>query len=228
MAEIPVERKEGGSFPWWLIPLLLLLLLLPLLYFCNRGTAVVDNTNRNGNANRGANVSGANGNMVGGTTTTTTTTTGNTGNTAVVMNSNSGGANNMTGGGSTTSMNRGAVIKDVNEFGSATDKAVLVGRGFFVDGVRVNNVLSDKVFTVKSGSGEMFVMLDESLDSGGGKEKQIKPRPGQMINLGGEFRSVPTAEVKEEAKDGGLNKNEYARMKGQNVYLHANSLSDAK
>ena len=218
MAEIPVERKEGGSFPWWLIPLLLLLLLLPLLYFCNRGATVVDNTNRYGNANRGAN-----GNMVGSTTTS------NTGNTAVIMNGN-GSANDMTGGGSgsTTTMNRGAVIKDVNEFGSASDKTALVGRGFFVNGVRVNEVLSDKVFTVKSGSGEMFVMLDESLDSGGGKEKQIKPRPGQMINLGGEFQSVPTGEVKEETPSGGLNKNEYARMKGQNVYLHATSLSDAK
>jgi hypothetical protein len=232
MAEIPVERKEGSSFPWWLIPLLLLLLLLPLLYFCNRGAAVVDNTNHNGNANRGANVDvRANGNMVGGTTTTTTTTS-DTGNTAVVMNGNNGGANNMTdgasGGGSTTNMNRGAVIKDVNEFGSASDKTALVGRGFFVNGVRVEQVLSDKVFTVKSGSGEMFVVLGEGLDSGGGKEKQIKPRRGQMINLGGEFRNVPTGEVKEETQGGGLNKNEYARMKGQNVYLHANSLSDTK
>ncbi len=48
MAEIPVERKEGGGFPWWLIPLLLLLLLLPLLYFWNKSN-VVDNTNVNSN-----------------------------------------------------------------------------------------------------------------------------------------------------------------------------------
>jgi hypothetical protein len=228
MAEIPVERKEGSSFPWWLIPLLLLLSLLSLLYFCRNNTAV-DNTNRNDNAYRGANVDvRANGNIIGGTTTTTT----NTGNTAVVMNGNNGGANNMTGSasgsGSTTNINRGAVIKDVNEFGSASDKTALVGRGLFVNGVRVERLISDKVFTVKSGSGEMFVMLDESLDSGGGKEKQIKPRRGQMINLGGEFRNVPTGEVKEETQGGGLNKNEYAQMKGQNVYLHANSLSDAK
>ena len=48
MADIPVERKEGSSFPWWLIPLVLVLLLLPLLYFWNR-TTVVDNTNTNSN-----------------------------------------------------------------------------------------------------------------------------------------------------------------------------------
>ena len=49
MAEIPVEHKKGGAFPWWLIPLILLLLLLPLLYYCSKNTAVVDNTNVNGN-----------------------------------------------------------------------------------------------------------------------------------------------------------------------------------
>lgn len=217
MAEIPVERKEGGSFPWWLIPLLLLLLLLPLLYFCNRG-AVVDNTN--GNTNR-TNVGMANnGNRVGAA---------NTGNTAVVVNSN-GGAMNANGGtmGANDGTRSGAVIKDVNEFGSATDKSTLVGRGLFVNGVRVNRVLSDKVFTVKSGSSEMFVMLGDNLDSPGGKEGQIRMKPGQNVNLGGEFRTVPAGEVTAETKGGGLDSKEYAQMKGQQVYLHANSVSDVK
>ncbi len=66
MTEIPVERKEGSSFPWWLIPLLLLLLLLPLLYFWSRGT-VVDNTN----ANRTVITTNAN-NSVGNLRNTTT------------------------------------------------------------------------------------------------------------------------------------------------------------
>lgn len=209
MAEIPVERKEGSSFPWWLIPLLLLLLLLPLLYFCNNST-VVDNTNVN--ANR-ANVGMANAaNRVG---------MSNTGNTAGVVN-NSGAMSTNDGARS------GTVIKDVNEFGSATDKSTLVGRGVFVNGVRVNRVLSDNVFTVKSGSDEMFVLLDNNLDSPGGKEGQIKMRPGQNINLGGEFRSVSSGEVTAETKGGGLGNKEYAQMKGQQVYLHANSVSDVK
>ncbi len=221
MAEIPVERKEGSSFPWWLIPLLLLLLLLPLLYFCNRST-VVDNTNNNTNrtvvttnANNSANMRGmGNGAMNGN----------NGGNTAVVMNDNSGAMSGNNGNGA----RNGAVIKDINEFGSASDKSTLVGRGLFVNGVRVNRVLSDKVFTVKSGSGEMFVMLDDNLDKAGGKEQQIKMKPGQNVNLGGEFRNVPTGEVAQETKGGGLNKNEYAQMKGQNVYLHATSVEDVK
>ncbi len=219
MAEIPVERKEGGSFPWWLIPLLLLLLLLPLLYFCNKST-VVDNTNYNGNRTIGtANAINSAGNVRGASNGSGMT---NTGNTAVVVNNNDLAAN---GNGN---VRNGAVIKDINEFGAAPDKSTLVGRGLFVNGVRVNKVLSDKVFTVKSGSGELFVMLDDNLDSSGGKEKQIKMRRGQNVNLGGEFRNVPTGEVKEETKGGGLNNKEYAQMKGQQVYLHATSVEDAK
>jgi len=219
MAEIPVERKEGGGFPWWLIPLLLLLLLLPLLYFWNKSN-VVDNTNVNSNR---ANVGTVNANnRVGASNTGSNMIAANTGNTAVVMNNNDGAMNTNTGARS------GAVIKDVNEFGSATDKSTLVGRGLFVNGVRVNRVLSDNVFTVKSGSSEMFVLLDNNLDSPGGKEGQIKIRRDQNVNLGGEFRNVPTDKVAQETKGGGLDKSEYAQMKGQQVYLHATSVSDVK
>ncbi len=93
MADIPVERKTGGAFPWWLIPLVLLLLLLPLLYFCGRNTAVVDNTNNNGN--RTVIVNGANNSVVNGR---------NTGNTAVV-----------TGSGSGTAFNEADRIREANE-----------------------------------------------------------------------------------------------------------------
>lgn len=241
MAEIPVERKEGGGFPWWLIPLLLLLLLLPLLYFCSRNSAVVDNTNSNGNANRtvvttGAN--GANGSTMSGTGAANMGANGSAnaggnmgGNTAVVVNSNTGSSSSSTGMGNGGNMNgatSGAVITDVNTFGTTTDKATLVGRNTNFSSVRVNRVLSDKVFTVKSGSGEFFVMLDENLDSGGAKEKQISIKPGQNVKLDGTYRNVPTGEVNQETKTGGLNKNEYAQMKGQNIYLHATSVSDVK
>ena len=81
MAEIPVERKEGGGFPWWLIPLILLLLLLPLLYFCNKSN-VADNTN--GSGNRAAITTNAN-NSVGNMR--------NAGNAAVVANNNAASSN---------------------------------------------------------------------------------------------------------------------------------------
>lgn len=222
MAEIPVERKEKSSFPWWLIPLILLLLLLPLLYFtCGRNDGAVGNANnRNGAAvSNVSNAATGNGANSGG-------------NTAVVVNSNSSGAsgnNNSISNGTSSGTNSaaGTAITDVNYFGTASDKAAIVGRETNFSSVRVERVLSDRVFTVKSGSGEMFVLLDENLDSGGGKEQQIKMRPGQNVALTGDFRSVPNAETKDEqSRD--LNKNEYAQMKGQQIYLHAKSVSDVK
>jgi len=230
MADIPVERKEKSGLPWWLIPLLLLLL-LPLLFFgfCNRST-VVDNTNGNTNTNR-ANL--ANNNMNGNVRTansisaTNTTNMSNGSNVAVVTNT---GNANMSAGSSTddVALNSGPVVTDTNFFAGANDKMTLVGREAKISSVRVNRVLSDRVFTVKSGSGEMFVMLDENLDSPGGKESQIKMKPGQNVNLGGSFRTIPMAEVKDEAQNRDLSQKEYAQMKGQRVYLHASSVSDVQ
>ncbi len=53
-------------------------------------------------------------------------------------------------------------------------------------------------------------MLGDNLDSLGGKEGQVKMKTGQNVNLGGEFRSVPTGEVSAETKGGGLDNKEYA------------------
>ena len=235
MAEIPVERKEKGGFPWWLIPLLLLLLLLPLLWFCTRDNAsnTNTNTNANGNANRAGVATSTANNLNGGTMNNGANGTSGIGNTAVVVNSANGngsmGNGSMNNGSmSNTAAGGGAAVSDVNMFGTTTDKATLVGRSSNLSGVRVERVLSDKVFTVKSGTGEMFVMLDDNLDSGGGKEQQIKMKPGQNVNLNGTFRNVPTGETTAETKGGGLNNKEYAQLKGQNVYLHATSVSDVK
>ena len=232
MADIPVERKEKSGLPWWLIPLLLLLL-LPLLFFgfCNRG-AVVDNTNTNGNTNVNRMVSTSNINsntmIMNGNAMMT-----NSSNAVVVANNNSNNRNgvvngNLGNGSNNAALNSGPVVTDTNFFGGVNDKMTLVGREAKISSVRVNRVLSDRVFTVKSGSGEMFVMLDENLDSPGGKEDQIKMKPGQNVNLGGSFRTIPTAEVKDEAQNRDLSQKEYAQMKGQRVYLHATSVSDVR
>jgi hypothetical protein len=232
MAEIPVERNEKSGLPWWLIPLLLLLLLLPLLWFLSRGCNPAPVANDNGNRSVA--------------TTTTNTTNANRG----MMNGNansgamSGDANSATGAngsttaggnanGSTISVdNKGTAtgerVTDVNIFGNTADKNSLAGRGVQLTGVKVNRVLSDRVFTVTSGSGEMFAMLSENLDSGGGKEQQIKMRPGQTVNISGDFRRVPDANTKEETQNRDLNKVEYGQMKGQQIYLHTTSVADAK
>lgn len=229
MAEIPVERNTKSGLPWWLIPLLLLLLLLPLLWFMSRGCSPApvanDNNNRavttNANANRAA--SNANSGMNSGATMTANA------NDASGMMTNGGNGGN----GSTISVDdkgtaTGARVTDVNIFGSTSDKNSLAGRGVELSKVKVTRVLSDRVFTVTSGSSEMFAMLSENLDSGGGKEQGIRIRPGQTLNLAGDFRRVPDGETREETQNRDLSKSEYAQMKGQQIYLHASRVEDAK
>lgn len=223
MAEIPVERKEKSSFPWWLIPLALLglLALFFLMRGCNNPT-VVDNTNNtnriNTNTNRIVNGTNTTGTTTNGTTVTNTTASstaaGVNGNTAVVVNNNVPGDSR--------------VVTAVNYYGTTQDKNTIVGRNVDLATVRVDRVLSDRVFTVKSENEEMFVMLDEGLDSGGGNEQRIKIRAGQDLKLGGNFRTVPTAEVKDEAQNRDLNAKEYQQMKNQKVYLHATSVTEVR
>lgn len=228
MAEIPVERNTKSGLPWWLIPLLLLLLLLPLLWFMSRGcnTAPVANGNSNGNFNNNGNraASSANTGNAGAMSNAGAMTTNNSG----TMSNGGGNAGNSTISVNGTGSATGERVTDVNLFGGTADKNSLAGRGVQLTKVKVNRVLSDRVFTVTSGSGEMFAMLDETLDSGGGKEKQIKIQPGQTVNLNGDFRRVPDANTKEEVQNRDLNRAEYGQMKGQQIYLHATRVEDAK
>lgn len=218
MAEIPVERKEKSAFPMWLIPLLLLLLLLPLLYFtCGRGNvAVVDNTNANravvtANAN---NVLANAANSIGNGANTIANVVGN-------------GANTVANANRANPPAAGRTIEAVNFFGVTPDKQTLVGRSANFRSARVERLLSDKVFTVKSENEEMFVLLDDKLDSPGGKESQIRVRAGQNVQLTGDFRPVPTQETFEEAQHGGLKLKDFEQMKNQRVYLHATELGNA-
>lgn len=218
MAEIPVQRKKSGGLPWWLIPLLALLILLPLLFLLARGCTdntggVVGNAANNSNYNRGSAHSGVT-NSTGGAATTNNNFNANAGATSSANNDSSAAG----------AQNSGAAITDARFFAGVNDKASLVGRQANLKNARVSRVLSDHVFTVKAGSGEMFVYLDESQDTGGGQEKSVKIRAGQRLNLNGEFRRVPNSETeseKTEEADGALTGEEYAQMSGQQVYLHA-------
>lgn len=217
MAEIPVEKKTGGGLPWWLLPLLGLLILLPLLWFLSQSCnpVPVANTNTNNNANRAVAAANTNANLAPV-------------NRAAAAPVNAGNANGSTISVDNKGTATGERVTDVNIFGNTADKLSLAGRGATLTKVRVNRVLSDRVFTVTAGSGEMFMMLAENLDSGGGKEKQIKMRAGQTVNLSGEIRRVPDGETKDETQNRDLNQKEYAQMKGQQIYLHVNSVEDAK
>lgn len=230
MAEIPVERKTKSSFPWWLIPLLLLLLLLPLLYFtCGRNNnVVVDNTNGNRNSivnsnlgNAGANLGNMTGNAVNAVGNTVGNAVNTVGNAVSTTNGNNtvGSANNNSASGDT--------VTAVNFFGFTKDKSSIVGRNVDLRSARVNRVLSDRVFTVKSENEEMFVLLDESLDATVDNKPRKQIKVGETVALKGDFRRVPDGEVQEE-RGRGLNQKEYAQMKGQQVYLHAQNLGGTK
>jgi hypothetical protein len=217
MAEIPVERRAKGAFPWWLIPLLLLLLLLPLLYYtCGRNNTVAVH---NANANRATGEMDTAANM----TTNAVNKVGNAVGNTVAM---TDGAGNMDGGAS-GKQSAGGTVTAVNFFGFTKDKASLVGRAVDLRSARVNRVLSDKVFTVKSENEEMFVMLDEALDSAGGNENRVKVRDGQTVKLTGTFLAVPTQETWDEAQHGGLKLKDFEQMKNQQAYLHATSIGNA-
>ena len=118
----------------------------------------------------------------------------------------------------------GGEITDTGYFAGVNPKSSLVGRRANFANARVEKVVSDHIFTVKSGGEEMYVYLDESQDTAAGKEKQVKVKAGQTLNLSGDFRTVPTEDIKAETapkKDGTLTSKEYADLKGQQVYLHA-------
>lgn len=218
MAEIPVERKNGG-IPWW-VWLLGALLLLALLGLLARGCNDRDDNAAIGNVNTNVNATNVN------TANVNTSMNANANaNMNADMNANANARMSTQGVGTAT----GERVTDVNIFGSTADKQSLVGRRVDVQNVRVNRVLSDRVFTVTAGSGELFVLLDDKLDSPGGRENQIKAREGQLVNLGGTFQSPParSLEVQDDRKDGSLNAREFQQMAGQQVYLHATEARNA-
>lgn len=193
-----IPVERKSNFPWWL-PVLGLLALILFAVLLTRGCGDrAAVVNTNDNVNRNTNLAA------------------NTANSnARISTENAGTAT-------------GERITDVNVFGSTADKMSLSGRGAQLQNVRVNRVLSDRVFTVTSGSAEMFAMLDENLDSGGGKERQIQARAGQLVNLGGTFRGVPSNETSGERGGGGLNVREYQQMANQQIYLHVTEASDVR
>ncbi len=210
MAEIPIERK--GGIPWWawLLGLLALLLLLILLMRgCNDGAVVVNDNNANraaSNANTNANLNNAN------------TGAGMSGN----ANANANSAQVNVNGGPLT---------DIATFVSATDRASFIGRSAQLTGVEVQRVLSDRAFTVGPRRGqEMYVILDDRLNSGGA-EKKVVVKPGQKLTLSGSLVKPPSGEIAEEQNKPGalkLNPAEASEMKQQQDYLHADQLGAAQ
>jgi hypothetical protein len=236
MAQIPVQRKnqraavpatKTGGMPRWLLPAIALLLLIPLLLLSMRGCSDTNN----------AGIAGGNAANRSSTDSRSATALNEnaTNNTAVVV-ANSGASeepspesnNNQTAGSANVeSPGSGAVVTDASYFAGINDKSALAGRRAELKSVRVRRVLSDHLFTVGSGRGEIYAFLGENLDSGGGREDKIRIRRGQVLDLSGDFRPIPEAEVQDETQNGGLSEKELKRLKGQKIYLHASGVGEA-
>lgn len=118
-------------------------------------------------------------------------------------------------------------IVNVNVFSETADKSILVGREVLLESVPVARVLSDRIFTVVSGNTEFFALLDPSLDSAGGNEANVAVKAGDTRSLVGEFKAVPTADLKEEqATDLPLDSEEYKQLQNEKVYLHVTQLNN--
>lgn len=114
----------------------------------------------------------------------------------------------------------GAFISDVDLYGTTADKRTLLDRRVEFSNVRVTRVVSDRVFTVTSGGGELYAMLDDALNQGG-MEQRVAVVAGQLLDVQGAFRAPPNAETaNEQQRPVGLTPEVAASLRAQPLYLH--------
>lgn len=118
----------------------------------------------------------------------------------------------------------GAVIVDLGAYAATTDKRSLLGRRVEFSNVHVTRVLSDRVFTVTSGTGELYALLDDALNNGP-IEQRVVVQPGQLLDIQGSFRQPPTAEtVDEQNRPVRLSPAAAEALGGQQAYLHVTTI----
>lgn len=111
-------------------------------------------------------------------------------------------------------------LTDVNAMTTAREPAALAGRRAQLSGVIVQRVLSDRVFVVGNGAGqEVLVVLDEKLDRGAA-EQRVVVKAAQTVALDGVVERSPGAG----ATARGLNEADSAALRGQPIYLLAQSI----
>lgn len=215
MAEIPVQKKSGMSSWMWLLIILVLVGLIWLLFnMFNQpepaeresvtppAAAIVDPATPTSPAAPVAETS-----PVGSPTTASSTENGTA---AVTDGVDADGSD---------------VISDAGVFASTADKLSLVGRQVALDDARVNRVVGPKMFTVGSGSDEMFVMVDQDLSLGVGTQGQIDE--GNVINLKGTFQRLKEDEISNlsDRRFRDLTEQERATLRKTQVYLRATEFS---
>jgi hypothetical protein len=114
----------------------------------------------------------------------------------------------------------GAFVSDVELYGATADKRTLLDRRVEFSNVRVTRVVSDRVFTVTSGGGELYAMLDDALNQGA-MEQRVNIVAGQLLDVQGAFRAPPNAETaNEQRRPVGLTPAVAASLRAQPLYLH--------
>lgn len=211
MAEIPVEKKERGV-PWW-VWLAAVLVLVTVAAFVARGrnqpaTHTTDNT-------MPAPVTPPPGTALIPTAAVLD------GGGALVAPTVVPTARPVSDGGVTQmATGDGGLVSDINIFATTADKATLLTRRVEFSNVRVTRVISDRVFTVTSGTGELFALLDDALNNGP-MEQRVTIQAGQLLDVQGSFRRPPNPEtVDEQNRPVRLPPGAAEALHDQVVYLH--------
>lgn len=223
MAEIPVERKgerreesredrkDKKSPLIWLLPLLLL---IPLIWLLTR--AGDERDDGHADLSRDGNVRSDAGTGVAPGSSTSDLTRSDAG---AILGDSAGTAQ-----GSAGNADR---LTDAGAFFTASDRMSLRGRGIDLSNVEVQRVVSDRGFTVGPRKGqELFVLLDDRLNEGSA-DKRLRIKPGQRLAIGGTFMDPPSAETKQE-RYRGLSTKESGELRAQDIYLHAETISQAQ
>lgn len=203
MADIPVTKKNSGSWWIWLIGLIVLAVLAWFLY-----QAFSDD--RDGTA----------------ATPTETVPAATTASPPPVVQAPA--AAPQPDASTTTSAApaaAGEAITDTGAYASTDDKLSLVGRRAELTGARVARVVGPRAFTVESGGQEMYVFVADDLSKGVGTQGQIDK--GSVLSVKGSFRRLTEAEVSDVADNRFREMTEQERetLKKRQVYLHATEFS---
>lgn len=139
-----------------------------------------------------------------------------------------GNSDNMTNDNKDSKTTAGDKISDIGIWASTADKSTLVGKNAEFSKLRVVRVVGPRTFTVDSGKGEIYVMLDD--DSARQVGTQGKIAVGDTLNLTGEFQALNMEEIKDTANDRfrPLTDTEREFMKKTPVYFNVSSVSNLK
>jgi hypothetical protein len=161
-----------------------------------------------------------------------TTATANASGNQMAMNANQMTANNnanQTAANNNAGQNAtGNKLTDASVYASTADKLSLVGKEVQFSNLRVARVVGPRTFTVASGSGEIYVMLDEESARGVGTQGQIGV--GKTLNLTGKFERLQAEEINDISNNRfrPLTADERAFLKNTPVFLQADKVSDLK